>query len=340
VNSELFTKASPVRLLVITSISHQDSIQIRKLAEFLDRFNLKAIVVADKKTPVWENEKNFIFLSVEEQLDLWPKLASLLPWNHYARKNLGYLKALDLKVDSLLDTDDDNLPIANPWEYKFDFVRSLSETSWVNVYRLFGQEFLWPRGFPLQYVNQDISDFRLESFPGQVDCFQSLVDGDPDIDAIGRLLYPAKVMFSEKIPVLLNSAVCPTNSQATVWSAWTIPLLYLPSSVSFRMTDIWRGLIIQSAFRKFNGVTIFGKLGFHQERNIHNLLDDFELEVVGHLKSVKLQERSDAHWMSTVSSKDSNSLVESLYRLYEILAREKFISLHELDILEEWQKLF
>lgn len=339
VNVNSFSSAPPSRLLVVTTISQQDSKQVRELAKVLESFNLKAIVVADKKTPKWEAEESFIFLSTEEQLDLWPKLASLLPWNHYSRKNLGYLKALDFKVDSLLDTDDDNVPKSNPWNYDYHKVRSLLGSSWVNVYRLFGEKKLWPRGLPLQYANEQVCDFRLENFPIRVDCFQSLVDGDPDIDAIGRLLYSEKVIFSEDVPVSLNESYCPTNSQATIWSSWTIPLLYLPSTVSFRMTDIWRGLIVQSALRKFGGVTLFGKLGFFQERNEHNLQHDFELEVIGHLKSIKLQEISENYWNSKDMSRDSLSLADSLCELYQILAREDIVHFNELAILEEWRQV-
>ena len=36
------------------------------------------------------------------------KIVSLLPWNHYARKMLGYLKAMEAGASILVDTDDDN----------------------------------------------------------------------------------------------------------------------------------------------------------------------------------------------------------------------------------------
>jgi hypothetical protein len=45
-----------------------------------------------------------------ESADCLPKL---LPENHYARKNLGYIRAVRLGAESIFDTDDDNAP--SPW---------------------------------------------------------------------------------------------------------------------------------------------------------------------------------------------------------------------------------
>jgi len=53
------------RYLVITTISSQSSPQIEKLSNCLEKFDLKAIVVADKKTPRWSEQENVIFISVE-----------------------------------------------------------------------------------------------------------------------------------------------------------------------------------------------------------------------------------------------------------------------------------
>ena len=271
-----------LRYVVLTSINSQESAMVRELMKFVSKSNCRIIVVADKKTPLWINDENLIFISVEEQLDCWPNLANLIPWNHYARKNLGYLRALELGAKSILDTDDDNCPIGNPWETSFKFARSIESKKWINVYRYFGEENLWPRGLPIKYANAELSITKKMNFPEYVDCFQSIVDGDPDIDAIGRLLFPKHVAFEDQFPILLNSAICPTNSQATIWASWLIPILYLPSTATFRMTDIWRGLIAQPLINRAGGITAFGKLGFIQNRNEHDLMKDFDSEIAGH----------------------------------------------------------
>ena len=146
---------------------------------------------------------------------------------------------MELGIESILDTDDDNVPFLNPWEYSLNKSRLAHNFGWFNIYRAFGQKHIWPRGLPLNFANSEINDFELSTGKRQVDCFQSLVDGDPDIDAIGRLLFPDKVEFAHLDPVVLSGdSRVPTNSQATLWSRWVFPLLYLPSTASFRMTDI------------------------------------------------------------------------------------------------------
>jgi len=269
-------------------------------------------------------------------MDLWPKFATSLPWNHYSRKNIGYLRAYQLGVEYILDTDDDNFPTVNPWKFDFARARNLKVESWVNIYRYFGEERLWPRGLPLVHVNDIVTSTIDSPFPDVIDCFQSIVDGDPDLDAIGRMLYPAKISFDNSLPVILNSASCPTNSQATIWSSWLIPLLYLPSTTTFRMTDIWRGLIIQPAIKKLNGVTVFGKLGFEQERNMHDNYMDFSLEAEGHLQIPLLNSTCKKFWENYRGDRNADNLLECLIGLYRILSEKNLVESSELALLDSW----
>ena len=32
---------------------------------------------------------NVIYLSISDQIDLYPHLSNLIPWNHFGRKNIG-----------------------------------------------------------------------------------------------------------------------------------------------------------------------------------------------------------------------------------------------------------
>jgi len=325
--------------VVITSIASQESSQIRNLLEQVRVIGTNLIVVADLKTPNWSPEDSLYFLSIEEQLDKWPSLANLLPFNHYSRKNLGYLLAKELGTETILDTDDDNCPIGDPWEWQLQNCRRSTHSGWTNVYQYFGMKHLWPRGFPLEFAYEDDrNQVDIASITTrEIACFQSLVDGDPDIDAIGRLLFPNQMEFSPESPLILGSAgVCPTNSQATIWADWTIPLLYLPSNVSFRMTDIWRGLILQPCFTKLNARTVFGKLGFRQERNLHDLKRDFELEVSGHLNSEKVYETAKSSWEEWKPRFEPQFLLEGLSSVYRELEIQGIVPSDELVILNEW----
>ena len=71
-------------------------------------------VVADMKTDPREWEKlereweNLVYLSPEKQKELNFAIEPLVPWNHFARKNLGYLYAMRQGALAIYDTDDDN----------------------------------------------------------------------------------------------------------------------------------------------------------------------------------------------------------------------------------------
>lgn len=326
------------RLVVITTISPQDSPGVLKLLDFLEQNSLTAVVVADKKTPVWSNHPNIDFLSLEKQFDLWPNLSSKLPLNHYARKNLGYLRAAALGASSMLDTDDDNCPISNPWQFEFENYRFNDFPSWINIYRYFGESDLWPRGLPLRCVHEDLHSLRVASESLEISCFQSIVDGDPDIDAIGRMLFPKQVVFADEFPVVLGSGICPTNSQATLWSGWLLPLLYLPSTATFRMTDIWRGLVMQPAIQALGGNTVFGKLGFYQVRNDHDLMKDFESEATGHLHSEEVSQVSRMTWNSGEYTRNAISILSGMTNIYKELVHREIISSEEMAIFNEWSQ--
>lgn len=72
------------------------------------------IVVADRKTPVeaWTellgNSSALTLLTVEQQSQLPFRIAAHTPWNHFGRKNIGYLFAIAHGAQLVYDTDDDN----------------------------------------------------------------------------------------------------------------------------------------------------------------------------------------------------------------------------------------
>jgi hypothetical protein len=160
-------------------------------------------------------------------------------------------------------------------------------------------------------------------------CFQAIVDGDPDLDAIGRMLYPQNHTFSDLPPILLQGRqFCPTNSQATLWKKELIPLLYLPLTAPFRMTDIWRGIILAGFLKSKNYQVLFGKANFLQVRNEHDLLSDFQDEILGHTKNRFIKIISDERW-----SKDKNYTLMTLTKIYEDLISQSILDSAEIDIL-------
>ena len=269
---------------IITTIqAPTKSVEI--LQSYLAKFSILLVVVGDRKGPFdypnWSQ-----FLPIDAQYKLPFKLAHLLPEKHYARKNLGYLHAFKQGAACLYETDDDNAPEPN-WSLKTETkiqARMLSGKRWLNVYKHYTSINIWPRGLALDYINE------AGILVGECQVFapirQSLANGSPDVDAIWRLALDSDVTFKKRGVLALSKNVwCPFNSQNTWWSKEAFPLMYLPSFVSFRMTDIWRSFVAQRCLWAMGANLVFDDADVFQERNPHNLMRDFLDEVSGYLNN-------------------------------------------------------
>jgi hypothetical protein len=155
----------------------------------------RIVVVADKKTPSDWLLANCDFLSVERQQELGYEILQYLPWNHYCRKNIGYLYAIENGAKRIYETDDDNLLLSEIAWPKTKGLREVdSEHGVVNVYAYFGQPTLWPRGFPLEKIaiSSQFNEQKALTAP-LIGVVQGLVDKDPDVDAIYRLTQEREV---------------------------------------------------------------------------------------------------------------------------------------------------
>jgi hypothetical protein len=307
----------------------------RALAAKLASHGIPLLVVGDRKGPSEFRLPGTTFVPLSDQARLAFSLSRLLPLNHYSRKNLAYLLAMQSGAKCIYETDDDNTPAPN-WTPRTLNVRSHQHAGagWINVYRMFSDELLWPRGFPLSAVKDSAmpacsdsgADVRDKESPVQ----QGLVDGAADVDAVWRMLFHEPVQFKNRPSVLLGrGAWCPFNSQNTWWWPLAYPLLYLPSHCSFRMTDIWRSLIAQRCLWEFDSGVVFHSSDMIQNRNKHDLLHDFRDEVAGHLHNQQI-----ASLLGALSL--SGSMHDNLLSCYEALVREGILPANELDLVRAW----
>jgi hypothetical protein len=270
--------------LIITSIAKQDNPVLKKFAEESLVHNMPFIVVGDTKSPKEFNLEGCDFYSIERQLALNFELAKALPFKHYARKNLGYLIAMSKGAEIIIETDDDNLPLPNFWDNRTKQVNAhlLSNKGWVNIYKYFTVIHVWPRGFALEHILDCIPELEEQK---SVECpiQQGLADENPDVDSIYRLILPLPITFNKAGNVALgNNSFCPFNSQNTTWFKEAFPLLYLPSYCSFRMTDIWRSFVAQRIAWTCGWPILFHQSTVWQQRNDHNLMNDFRDEISGY----------------------------------------------------------
>ena len=317
--------------IVVTSVFEPTE----AIQSFASNRNFTLIVVADRKTPLSWKLQGADFLSLESQQKEAGKLSKLLPYNHYSRKMLGYLRAVRDGADFIIDTDDDIYPKPNfSFPAHDGYYDIISRKGFINPYQYFSKEMIWPRGFPLHQISK-VTD---NNPPGKasevrVGVWQGLSDKQPDVDAIFRLKHDRDFFFEKGPPIVLDrNTLSPFNSQNTCFRKAVFPLLYLPASVSFRFTDILRSYIAQPILWTHGFSLGFLEANTIQHRNIHDAADDFisEMPMYQHAGSISgiVQE--------IIAEK--NSIGDNLFRSYEALAREKITGENELPILEAWLK--
>lgn len=283
---------SPAPAVIITTIFAPNAV-MREIAEQSVRRGFQFIIAGDSKSPADFALEGARFLSFASQREMG-EYGRRCPERTYARKNLAYLQAIRDKAPWVIETDDDNMPREGFWRKPDREVngRLAEDEGWVNAYRYFSDIFIYPRGYPIARALPDWqTGGRSRDMPASLRCpiQQGLADDNPDVDAIWRMLHPLPVVFRQDSPVILGTGCwCPFNSQNTVFFPEVYPLLYLPATCSFRMTDIWRSLVAQRILWTCGWNLSFHPATVAQERNEHDLLRDFEDEIPGYLGNQKI----------------------------------------------------
>ena len=322
--------------LIITSIANDQHPVLHQFATACNVQKIEFIVIGDTKSPETFSLQGCDFWSVERQLTLPFELAKITPVRHYSRKNLGYLLAIQNGTEELMETDDDNIPKAAFWGTKKKETESyaIENAGWVNVYHYFTKNKIWPRGFPLEELQNKQSALSKQQ-KTIVNCpiQQGLADENPDVDAIYRLTYPLPVNFEIKTKLALGkNAWSPFNSQNTYWFKEAFPLLYLPSYCSFRMTDIWRSYIAQRIAWECGWSILYHEPTVTQERNDHNLMKDFEDEIPGYNNNFKI---CDA--LQKLELKQGKEhIADNMITCYQKLIDIQVIGKEEMHLLKAW----
>jgi hypothetical protein len=321
--------------VVITSISSPNRV-LCDIAQSAKERNCQFIVIGDESSPLNFELDGCNFYSLKQQVETGLKFAELCPKRHYARKNIGYLLAIQQKSSRIIELDDDNIPRDDFWppRKREQYVPTIKNAGWVNVYSYFTETKIWPRGFPLDAV-QSQNPLWDSLDISQVDCpiQQGLADENPDVDAIYRLICPLPQNFRKDRRLALKSGTwCPFNSQNTTWWPDAYKLMYLPAYCSFRMTDIWRSFVAQR-IAWINGWSIlFHEPTVWQERNKHDLMHDFSQEVPGYLYNRSICEALEG--LNLLPGIDK--LNDNLLFCYEKLVSMSLIKEQELSLLDAW----
>jgi len=297
-------------------------------------------VIGDRAGPSSYDLPNTRWFDIERQFRLSFRLARMLAERHYARKNLGYLLAIQDGALFLVETDDDNIPQANFWLPRSPSMTSnhVTQAGWFNVYLEFCPGRIWPRGFPLEEIQDSFARrAKPESAASVRECLiqQGLANRNPDVDAVYRLVCSLPLDFESRAPVSLAPGCwCPFNSQNTTFFQPAFPLLYLPTFCSFRMTDIWRSFVAQRCLWEIGSAVCFTEPSVYQERNEHDLHKDFEDEVPGYLKNHRI--RGLLENVSLKAGRSFDTVSANLLVCYEALVRGEILPKKELLLVEAW----
>jgi hypothetical protein len=292
-------------------------------------------VIGDVASPANFELEGCRFYGLKEQYDTGLKLARLCPTKHYARKNLGYLLAIREGKSLIVETDDDNSPSETFWDerQRRQSVGTLANHGWANVYKYFSDANIWPRGFPLDHVKDELPTLTtLSVVNGDCPIQQGLANENPDVDAIYRLVSSLPQSFRSGRVALAEGSWCPFNSQNTTWWRDAFPLMYLPAYCSFRMTDIWRSFVAQRIAWTNNWSVLFHEPTVWQERNEHDLMRDFRDEVPGYLHNKSICEQLGK--LSLRSGREN--LGDNLQVCYEKLVSMELIDRKELELVSAW----
>jgi hypothetical protein len=322
--------------LVVTSIASDDHPVLVRLAQEASVREIPFIVIGDTRSPAKFELTGCDFYSIERQHSLDFSLSESLPTGHYARKNIGYLLAMQAGAEVIKETDDDNFPYDDFWDFKEEMpeVSLYQDTGWTNVYQLFSDKTIWPRGFSLDHIRKAMPPLPAQQ-KYRCPIRQGLANDNPDVDALYRMTGVLPVKFEAdktRLAAMGRNSWCPFNSQNTTWFKEAFPLLYLPSFCSFRMTDIWRSFVAQRICWENNWAVMFHHATVWQERNDHNLMRDFADEIEGYLHNHTIVQELERLPLKA----GPENLPENLLLCYEQFIRMGLIDRKEINLIKSW----
>ena len=240
----------------------------------------------------------------------------MVGWNCIQRRNFAILEAYERGAEVIALIDDDNIPYNN-W-FKNIYVNNKIKCKEISTNkRIFdpvgytNHSNLWHRGLPLELVNN--RKYKVEKKQLiKPDIQANFWNGDPDIDAVCRMIFKPKCNFKKNIFPFFSKKISPFNSQNTLISRKVIKDYFRFPHIG-RMDDIWASFYVTS--KKYR--VIYNEPTVYQQRNVHNLIKDFKDEYIGYVNSL--------------------NLVESLYKNSDNIT--KFLPKKSSLAFDEWKKL-
>lgn len=214
--------------------------------------------------------------------------SAAIPWSSIQRRNVAVMVAYARQYDYIATVDDDNYPTPDWVSQHIGNVRGdVSPTTmlvrgdrgWTNPGR-FVHPITNQRGVPLGAARQHTLLGVTRSVAESVVVSQAQIIGDPDCDAVTRLVHQPRVQSApDNIIVDVNDWTA-FNSQATMWDGRWAPLIACLPHVG-RYDDIFASFIAKLIMRHYGKTVYVGSPTVVQNRNVHNIISDLKNEYYG-----------------------------------------------------------
>ncbi len=234
------------------------------------------------------DELGGLYLPPERQ-ETW-SFSKYIGWRNIQRRNIAVMTAYAEGFDYILTVDDDNHPLPSGVEYVNGMITNMgyhtgntvySPTNQLNTGMLCNPPF-HQRGVPygLRTDQYFIAPANPPEKMIEIVVCQSQVIGDPDCDAVERMVNRPLVTNVRANVVVTPGCYAAFNSQATMWKAEWAPVMAVLPHLG-RYDDIFASFIFHRLARQFNVALYVGTPTVRQDRNQHNLINDLKAELWG-----------------------------------------------------------
>tara|TARA_Y100000031_G_C8189673_1_gene370756 strand:+ start:267 stop:1316 length:1050 start_codon:yes stop_codon:yes gene_type:complete len=307
------------------------------------KFNtVKFFISGDKKSLAFDISKFQCDVEyIEAKAQKKYHCSESIGWNKIMRRNIALLKAIEKEPDFILMIDDDNVPsddyfniwhkiITNPSK-KLEVINK-NNSCWYNYLESSDAIInIYPRGYPLIFRGQE-SNINISSqsvFPEEIGLYQGISLGDPDIDAITRIMYPKPIGEIRIKNYCCKNIWSPYNTQNTMFSKILFPLAFVWPRCG-RYDDIYSSFAWQKYLFNNDLFVHVGDSVNMQYRGKRDIFIDFQMEVEG-MMNAHLVWRS----INEISEKDAiKFIVELANSENSIINRHKNFFLAYLKDLE------
>lgn len=311
------------------------------------------IVAGDRKSPHVDIKALLSQISTEHSITtqyMPPEdherftVSDSIGWNCIQRRNIALLRAMELKPEFIITIDDDNAPTATNQitrlitimrgEREYQASAVSTNTRWYNPGRHCHTDLGRPvvhRGYPLSQRHVTPL-YTYEHRQPPIGVAAMLWTGEPDIDAVERIVNRPNVTHIDGSMTLMPGTWAPFNTQATMIRGDLAPALFMFPHVG-RYDDIWASYVYRRIADKRGYGAYYGRPAVHQDRNEHDLLRDLYDELFGMQWNERFIER-----VQSTTLRDDDSVLTDVAEIYVDLmaANGRFLPLPTIVAMEDW----